>query len=94
VNSTNTAIHDKFMVGAVTVSLDADAGPYLKIAGSGVSLSVLGQSLGGASTNVRERRQAGSYCTPDVPKKPLANWRTAAHWFGSIQRNPAADRFL
>ena len=47
INSTGVAVDQSIPVGAGTVDLLLPAGPFLRIEGTGVSLNVLGQSLGG-----------------------------------------------
>ncbi len=46
-NNTANAVDETFLVGVGPVSLKVDAGPYLKVAGTGVSVGVLGQTLSG-----------------------------------------------
>src|SRR6185436_18235077 len=47
VNTTSAAVSSSLVVGGTTVFLALPAGPYLRVSGTGVTLSVLGQSLRG-----------------------------------------------
>jgi hypothetical protein len=46
-NNTTAEVHDSFDVGGSTVNLDLVAGPYVRVEGSNLSLTVLGQTLTG-----------------------------------------------
>ena len=47
INTSTEAVDTSFVVGATTVDLAVDAGPYLQVTGTNVRLTVLGQSLSG-----------------------------------------------
>ena len=47
INTTSTEVHEGFLVGDVTVALDLPTGPYLKVEGTTLQLSMLGQTLAG-----------------------------------------------
>ncbi|NMM34119.1 MAG: hypothetical protein HHJ13_09000, partial [Phycicoccus sp.] len=47
VNTTTARVTETLAVGAGTVSIDVPAGPYLRLAGTGITLGILGQSLRG-----------------------------------------------
>ncbi len=47
VNNTNAAVSTSFQVGGESITLDLVAGPYLRVEGTGVELSILGQTLTG-----------------------------------------------
>ncbi len=47
INTTSTAVNDSVTVNGVVVPINVPAGPYLQIAGTGLTLTVAGQSLTG-----------------------------------------------
>src|SRR5204862_369378 len=47
VNTTSAAVNETFTVAGVPVKLMLPAGPYLRVAGTGIQLSVSGQTLSG-----------------------------------------------
>ena len=47
VNTTGSAINDSVTVGSTTLPIAVPAGPYLRVSGTGVSLTVAGQTLTG-----------------------------------------------
>ncbi|PYN91696.1 MAG: hypothetical protein DMD91_33745, partial [Candidatus Rokuibacteriota bacterium] len=47
INNTNAAVHERLTVGLDSFDLDLPAGPYVRVQGDGVVLTVLGQTLTG-----------------------------------------------
>ena len=47
INTTVNAVAEQFEVGQETINLNLPAGPYLRVQGTGVELSLLGQKIGG-----------------------------------------------
>src|SRR5690606_17964131 len=47
INRTNRRVAEAVTVGGVTTTLDLQPGPYLRVTGTNVALSVLGQTLTG-----------------------------------------------
>ena len=47
INTTTAAVNQALTVGDQTITLDLPAGPFLRVSGQGVSLTVLGQTLSG-----------------------------------------------
>ncbi len=63
INTTGTAVKETLKVGTTTVDLDLPNGPYLQVAGTGITLTVLGQSLAGDVTFTRSTSPAGVVTT-------------------------------
>src|SRR4029079_11575979 len=47
INNTTAAVDESIQVGAATVGLQLPAGPYLRVEGTGIQLTIAGQSLSG-----------------------------------------------
>ena len=47
INNTLAPVKETFTAGGVTTTLDVPAGPFLRVAGTGLSLTVVGQTLAG-----------------------------------------------
>ena len=63
INTTNAAVKETMKVGTTSVVLDLVAGPYLRVAGTGITLTVAGQSLAGDVTFTRSTSPAGVVTT-------------------------------
>ncbi|HXG49000.1 MAG TPA: VCBS repeat-containing protein, partial [Methylomirabilota bacterium] len=59
VNTTNAAVMETFQVGGREVTLELAAGPYLRVEGLGVTMSILGQTVSGDFAFERVARQGG-----------------------------------
>ena len=50
INTSTAAVNDSITVGGVAVAVNVPAGPFVQVAGTGVKVSVLGQTVGGDVT--------------------------------------------
>ena len=58
VNSTNAPVSETFMLGDDLVNLDLPVGPYVRVEGTNVELTIAGQTLTGKrSLRTRRRRR-------------------------------------
>jgi hypothetical protein len=81
-NTTAQAVTESLAVGAGTVAIDLPAGPYLRVSGTGVALTIAGQTLRGDFSFERTTTAAS-------PAGSARRWSSRT---SRASRSPAASR--
>jgi hypothetical protein len=77
INTTNAAVHQSFVLAGDTIALDLPAGPFVRVTGTGVQLTILNQKF----TGDLAFEQAGGTVTLAAANVQLTLGDTAATYF-------------
>ncbi|HEX4525985.1 MAG TPA: VCBS repeat-containing protein, partial [Gaiellaceae bacterium] len=82
-NTTTSAVSQQFQVGGQSLNINAPAGPYLRIAGTGVHLTILGQTITGDFT-FEQATDGGNPVTRILAENVTASFGDASNTFVSL----------